>query len=280
MHRMKDYVEEERKKRPEVWGRGGYEEIPYTSMFGFTGLNKVKVPIAETETFVTARYFPNADRDEHMIHYLYDHLLKVSVAVVIGCMLLLHPLYGLAVGAMLAIINFQVLGIFSTGINYNLIYNPFRMEWMGAIEYVDMIAFGVMVMAIGFEIEYVVHIAHAFLHCEGDGFVRARNALEEMGITVASAALSTAVQQLVLLFFAQSLAFSIFPKVLIVVIVKAGITGFIFAPGVLGVIHSYLVSKGKIESQAVKDQREAEKAKMGKLAAPAAAEENVDATDV
>lgn len=156
--------------------------------------------------------------------------------MMVGCMLLLHPLYGLAVGGMLGVINFQILGWIAgqvpnpfhslgwgdawVAVNYNLIYNPFSMTWMEPIQYIDLIAFGVMVMAIGFEIEYVVHIAHAFLHCEGDGLVRARNALEEMGITVFSAAASTAVQQLVLLFFAQSLAFSIYPKVMMMVIIK------------------------------------------------------------
>merc|ERR1719421_2739436 len=257
MHRLQKVVSDARKEKPELWGRGDYEEIPYTSMFGWTGLTKMKVAAKDHDSFIISRYFINTDRDEHMIHYLYDHLLKVSFAVMLGCVLLLHPLYGLAVGGMLGVINFQILGWIASGMNYNLIYNPFRGEWMETISHIDLIAFGCMVMAIGFEIEYVVHIAHAFLHCEGDGLMRARNALEEMGITVFSAAASTAVQQLVLLFFASSLAFSIYPKVMMMVIVKAGITGFIFAPAILGMLHAHLVKKGIVESSAEKEAKEA-----------------------
>jgi hypothetical protein len=111
----------------------------------------------------------------------------VSGAVMLGCIIFLHPVYGLAVGGMLGVINFQILGWIAgkmynpfhmlgwgeavVSMNYNLIYNPFTMTWMEPVAYIDLIAFGVMVMAIGFEIEYVVHIAHAFLHCEGTGLL-------------------------------------------------------------------------------------------------------------
>jgi hypothetical protein len=290
MHRIKKILEDERKAKPERWGRGGYEEIPYTSWLGFTGMNKVKVPSDEHDSFIASKYFINTDRDEHMIHYLYDHLAKVSGAVMLGCIIFLHPVYGLAVGGMLGVINFQILGWIAgkmynpfhmlgwgeavVSMNYNLIYNPFTMTWMEPVAYIDLIAFGVMVMAIGFEIEYVVHIAHAFLHCEGTGLTRARNALEEMGITVFSAAASTAVQQLVLLFFASSLAFSIYPKVMMMVIVKAGLTGFIFAPGILGVIHQYAVKNGIAESD--EEEKKADKSSASNDHTPAEAKLSAD----
>lgn len=104
----------------------------------------------------------------------------------------------------------------------------------------DVVAFAVLVMAIGFEIEYVIHIAHAFLYCRGHGLERTKNALEAMGLTVFSAFLSTAVQQLVLLFFATSLMFEIYPILMLVVLTKAGLSGFIFVPVMLGLVNQVL----------------------------------------
>lgn len=91
-----------------------------------------------------------------------------------------------------------------------------------------------IVMAIGFEIEYVIHIAHSFLHQQGAGLDRTRNALEDMGLTVFSAFLSTAVQVFVLLIGAQSLAFTVYARVMMLVIIKGGVTGFMTVPMVLG----------------------------------------------
>merc|ERR1719421_24418 len=108
-------------------------------------------------------------------------------------------------------INFQVLGMMSL---VGPITGLFGYEWKLEM---DLIGFGVMVMAIGFEIEYVIHIAHAFLHCKGRGLERTKNALEEMGLTVFSAFLSTAVQQLVLLFAASSRVFELYPIVMLLV---------------------------------------------------------------
>jgi len=88
----------------------------------------------------------------------------------------------------------------------------------------------------GFAIEYVVHIAHAFLHCKGQGLERTKNAQEEMGLTVFSAFLSTAVQQLVLLFMGQSKVFLIYPLMMLLVIIKSGLSGFLLVPSLLGVI--------------------------------------------
>ena len=155
-------------------------------------------------------WFLDAERDDMIIEFLLDHLFKVSAGVVASCVCLLHPLYGLAVGIFLAVINFQVLGL---------------MQFFGMK--MDLIGFGVIVMAIGFEIEYVIHIAHAFLHCKGFGLERTRNSLEAMGLTVFSAFLSTATQQLVLLIFSTSLMFKVYPIIMLIVLCKSGITGFV-----------------------------------------------------
>ena len=80
----------------------------------------------------------------------------------------------------------------------------------------------------------MIHIAHSFLHQLGSGLNRTRNALEDMGLTVFSAFLSTAIQVAVLLFGAQSLAFTIYAQVMMIVIIKGGVTGFMTVPIVLG----------------------------------------------
>merc|ERR1712187_988810 len=90
-------------------------------------------------------------------------------------------------------------------------------------------------MASGFAIEYVVHIAHAFLASkDGDcGAQRMAKTLEDMGFTVFTAFLSTAVQQLVLLFFAHSYAFAKFCLVMEVIVVVSGFAGFLVVPTLL-----------------------------------------------
>jgi len=198
-HRIDNIIVKATKARPDLWQK-----------------NK------ETKGFAVAGYFLNTDRDEHMLDYLLHHLYMVAGATVGSCVLFLHPFYGLAVGIFMALINLQILGLLAIfGIS------------------LDIISFGVIVMAIGFEIEYVLHIAHAFLHCKGKGLQRTMFAIEEMGLTVCMAFMSTAVQQIVLLGLASSLAFSLYPVVMLIVIIKAGITGFVTVPGVLGII-SYL----------------------------------------
>lgn len=57
-----------------------------------------------------------------------------------------------------------------------------------------------------------------------------------MGITVFSAFLSTAVQQFILLVAAQSAGFQRYPQMMLLVVIKAGITGFVGAPAFMGVL--------------------------------------------
>jgi len=171
---------------------------------------------------VVARFFLNSDRDDNMIAYLWHHLIWVCAATIASCMVFMHPFYGLATGVFLDMVMFQIQGL------------------MGAFGIdLDIVSFAVLVMAMGFAIEYVVHIAHAFLHCKGRGLERTKNALEEMGLTVFSAFLSTAVQQLVLLFAASSLAFELYPIVMLLVIIKSGLTGFLMVPNYLGIVDQY-----------------------------------------
>jgi hypothetical protein len=57
-----------------------------------------------------------------------------------------------------------------------------------------------------------------------------------MGLTVFSAFLSTAVQQLVLIIFALSLAFQTYGIVMLMVVIKGGFSGFLTVPMVLGLV--------------------------------------------
>lgn len=171
------------------------------------------------DNFLYANNFVEATRDKEIPHYLTVHLQNVALGVVLVCMFFLHPIYGLAVGMFLAVINFQVIGVMTLfGID------------------IDVVAFGVITMAIGFEIEYVVHIAHAFMYQDSRGFHRMYDAQKEMGLTVFLAFLSTALQQLFFLVFTQGLSFRIYCGVMLLIIMKAGMTGFLLVPGVLGVL--------------------------------------------
>jgi len=171
------------------------------------------------ETFMYAEDFITVERDESILHQMLTHFGFVSIAVVASCILLLHPIYGIAVGIFLATINAQVLAI---------------MAMVGL--HLDGVSFGVIAMAIGFSIEYVVHIAHAFIHCKHRGLERTKKSLEEMGVTVFAAFLSTAVQQFVFLIFADSLLFTTYCQGMLIVLIKSGISGFFFVPTVLGLI--------------------------------------------
>jgi len=175
------------------------------------------------ESFISAQFFLNSDRDEMMPVYLEHHLLNVYMATIAGCVVFMHPFYGLLTGAFLVTTMLQIQGI---------------MAFMDID--LDIVSFAVIVMAMGFAIEYVVHIAHAFLHCAGSGLERTKNAQEEMGLTVFSAFLSTAVQQVVLLVMGQSKVFQIYPLMMLIVIIKAGLSGFLLVPSVLGLVDTIL----------------------------------------
>jgi len=151
MDALQDKLDAEVKARPDKWG-------------------KISEKGDADDNFVVARFFVNSDRDKNMVKYLDHHLMMVYLATIGACILFMHPIYGLLTGIFLAAVMCQVQGIMAF----------FDVP-------LDIVSFAVMVMGIGFAIEYVVHIAHAFLHCEGNGLTRTRNALEEMGLTVFSA---------------------------------------------------------------------------------------------
>jgi len=52
--------------------------------------------------------------------------------------------------------------------------------------------------------------------------------------------LSTAVQQVVLLVMGQSKVFQIYPLMMLIVIIKAGLSGFLLVPSVLGLVDTIL----------------------------------------
>lgn len=178
-------------------------------------------------SWILAGWFVGSERDDNLFSALMDFLQLVSIVIVVCCCILLHPIWGIFIGVFLVCINFQVLGV---------------MALMGMS--LDLLPFGVFVMAIGFEIEYVLHIAHAFVHCKGYGLKRTRFALENMGMIVFSAFLSTATQQVILLVAASSNVFRIYALTLILIIVKSGVSGFIFVPSILGIIHAGFLAMG------------------------------------
>jgi hypothetical protein len=61
---------------------------------------------------------------------------------------------------------------------------------------------------------------------------------------------------------------------MMMVIVKAGLTGFIFAPGILGVIHQYAVKNGIAESD--EEEKKADKSSASNDHTPAEAKLSAD----
>lgn len=184
-----------------------------------------KVPGA----FIWADWFVDAERDDQILATSLQLLLTVLVVVVIVLALTLHPMMGIVVGLVMGLVGVQVLGLLAA----------FGLK-------LDMVAFMVICMAIGFATEYVSHIAHAFVHAaeeeEAEGVEGAKSmsgtarmalALEDMGLTVFSAFLSTAAQQLVLLIFSSSYAFTKFCLVMEMVVLTSGLAGFLIVPSLL-----------------------------------------------
>ncbi|CAD7964961.1 unnamed protein product [Amoebophrya sp. A25] len=210
MKRLKKILTDARAARPDLWG-------------------------SEKESFVVSSFFENSERDDKMLDSLTDYLFVVTLAATIMMMVFMHPYYGLLVGAFMLICNVQIVGLLAL----------FDIK-------LDVIVLAVLVMAIGFEIEYCIHIVHSFCHQKSGatGLERCAYALQDMGVTVFTAFLSTAVQQLVLLIFATSLAFEQYPAMLLLVVIKSGMTGFVFAPGLMGVgdaVATMIIRKAKAE---------------------------------
>ncbi|CAD7922329.1 unnamed protein product [Amoebophrya sp. A120] len=221
MKRIKAIIDNARSARPDLWG-------------------------SESDSFVVSSFFENSERDDEMLDKLTEYLFVVTLAVTIMMMLFLHPYYGLMIGVLMLVVNVQIVGLLSA----------FDVK-------LDVIVFAVIIMALGFEIEYSIHIVHAFAYSRttsGGGLARTETAVQDMGLTVFTAFLSTAVQQLVLLIFSTSLAFEIYPAMVILVVVKSGLAGFVFAPAFLGLL------------DAVKGMIMPDKAEMKELAGEVAAE--------
>lgn len=132
-------------------------------------------------------------------------------------MIMLHPFYGFVIGVFLSVVNLQVVGLMAA-LNIRL----------------DFVAFMCNANAIAFAVEYAIHIAWAFMQePDGQGTKKMADCLESMGLSIFSAFLSTAVQQIVFMFWAQSGPFVTYCQVMLIVVIKAGWTGFGFVPSVL-----------------------------------------------
>jgi len=180
-------------------------------------------PASEDDsTLVISNHMWSTDRDLAMGNALVEYMAAITAGVVAVCMVLLHPFYGFVIGVFLSVVNLQVVGLMSVfGIR------------------LDFVAFICCANAIAFAVEYVVHIAWAYLQEPDDGrsgSEKMASCLESMGLSIFAAFLSTAVQQLVFMFFAQSGPFITFCQVMLLVVIKSGWSGFGFVPSVLAFI--------------------------------------------
>lgn len=180
-------------------------------------------PVSEDDnTFVLGSFFDMTDTQTDIMPTLVEYLVFVTAATTVACMVLIHPVFGFFVGIFLTYISLQVIGCMAIlGIG------------------LDIISFIVIAMAISFEVEYCVHISHAFMQTTGTGQERMRQSLETMGFTIFWAFLSTAVQSLVFLYVAQTTPFRMFSLLLFIIVTLAGVAGFIFIPSTLAVLVDY-----------------------------------------
>eukprot|EP00930_Biecheleria_cincta_P043522 TRINITY_DN29873_c0_g1_i1.p1 TRINITY_DN29873_c0_g1~~TRINITY_DN29873_c0_g1_i1.p1 ORF type:complete len:937 (-),score=122.00 TRINITY_DN29873_c0_g1_i1:158-2968(-) len=167
--------------------------------------------------YVWADWFAEAERDQDVLTSALHMSITILVVVSILLALLLHPVVGPIIGILLSLVGIQVLGLLTLfGIS------------------LDLITFIVFCMATGFAIEYVVHIAHAFMDLDmQSGKARMAAAMESIGVSVFSAFMSTTTQQLVLLCFANSYAFRKFCIVMELILCLSGMAGFLVVPGLL-----------------------------------------------
>ena len=102
----------------------------------------------------------------------------------------------------------------------------------------DIITYGILVMAVGLTVDYIIHIAHAIGHVNGDNignsyYQRLEIAFKDIGIGVTKGAFTTFLG-VVPMAFSQSEAFRSFFIMLSGIIIISVLHGFLFIPAVMG----------------------------------------------
>uniref|UniRef100_A0A0G4HGA5 SSD domain-containing protein n=1 Tax=Chromera velia CCMP2878 TaxID=1169474 RepID=A0A0G4HGA5_9ALVE len=162
--------------------------------------------------FFHSRWLADADRDRNIISILWNLLTLIALGVTIALCLFLHPVVGSLVGAQILMIDVIVLGV---------------MAAVGVA--VDVVALLVLAMAVGFSVEYVAHISHAFVNAEGSAKEKLHGSLRRMGVNVFLGAVS-AFLGIVLLVFAHSDAFRTYFKLTSAVIFVSMLVGLLLSP--------------------------------------------------
>ncbi|OII75095.1 patched family protein [Cryptosporidium andersoni] len=173
-------------------------------------------------TYIYSDWFAEAERDSHILSIVWKLLLYVTLGVSIILCIIQNPLTGIFIGLVVGGIDIIViLCMYITGLIF------------------DIVAFMVLVTAVSFSIEYVVHITHLFLITDRDnGVERIKDSLLDMGPNVLYAAISTFLG-IVLLAFATSEAFKVFLWITTIVLCVSAITGIIIAPALLSILYDF-----------------------------------------
>lgn len=186
-----------------------------------------------------ARWLADADRDIRIYPIIVTRLAIIAGALTLVLALILHPIAGLLVGLMIVVIDVIVLGaMYLTNVA------------------VDIVAVLVLCMAVGFSVEYVAHVAHAFVTAPESlrkdkslkGVIaREHRSLAMMGRIIFYGAMS-AFLGIVLLAFAQSSAFRAYFKLTSAVIIVSAVVGLLVTPILLSAFWDVKTLFRKMES--------------------------------
>lgn len=178
-------------------------------------LENPKVP----NTFGYSGLYPVAERDERMKGIIFENLAIASAAVAFVVMLMLNPLVGLFVGALVLSLDAIILALLT-------LYGS----------KLDFVAFLCLSMTIGLVVDYSTHTAHTYMHHPGNPNEKLYASMSKMGASVLSGGGST-VLGICVLAFASSEAFRTFFKVLGTAIVTGTIVGITVSPVLLRIFH-------------------------------------------
>eukprot|EP00930_Biecheleria_cincta_P097603 TRINITY_DN89306_c0_g1_i1.p1 TRINITY_DN89306_c0_g1~~TRINITY_DN89306_c0_g1_i1.p1 ORF type:complete len:924 (+),score=108.78 TRINITY_DN89306_c0_g1_i1:64-2835(+) len=178
-------------------------------------LEKPKV----SHTFGFSALYPVAERDERMKAIIFENLAIASAAVAIVVMLMLNPLVGLFVGALVLSLDAIILALLT-------LYGS----------KLDFVAFLCLSMTIGLVVDYSTHTAHTYMHHPGSPNEKLYRSMSKMGASVLSGGGSTLLGICVLA-FASSEAFRTFFKVLSTAILMGTVVGITVSPVLLRILH-------------------------------------------
>jgi len=179
----------------------------------------------EENAMVWNAFYMFFDRDKEMNTLITKTLVFAALAVLGTLLFFLHPISVLVIAFAIASID---------GALFTVMY-----IWGLPI---DVVAFLVLAMSIGLSVDYVVHVAHAFEHEDGNPSERLQKALSGIGMSVAKGGVSTFLG-IIALAFAPSAIFRTFFKLIFSTVVLGIFAGLVFFPACTALIGRFIRPK-------------------------------------